>query len=130
MGFLDRLLGRPAGDQLTPAPFHPEAVRPQLEELIEALGVLADAMDTESAPLSNPGWRGRLHDLRQSRGSLRVLIRRPDFTKDDLFEVLTCVRPIYRGAPPKDFTHLAHLNDRVIVAIEDVHRSASAAPAS
>ena len=124
MRLFDKLLRRDT-DEAPPADFEPEAVRPHLSELIEALGALTDAMDTPDAPLSNPGWRGRLRDLRESRGDLRLLARKPQFTKDDLFEVLTCVRPIYRGDPPKDFAHLANLNERVVDSIEAVHRAAS-----
>ena len=121
MGFLNKLLGRGDDDVATPTEFSPEAVRPAMSELIGALSALADAMDVEDAPLSNPGWRGRIRDLRNASGSLRVMARNPAFTRDDLFEVLTTVRPIYRGAPPKDFAHLAELNERVIAAIDGVY---------
>lgn len=125
MGFLTTLFGK-ADDNAPRASFDSASVRPKVDELIAALGALTDAMDTEDAPLSNPGWRGRLHDLREARGGLRILTRRQEFTKDDLYEVLTCVRPLYRGDPPKDFAHLGPLNDRVVSAIEDVHQAAGA----
>lgn len=127
MGILDKLFGRDkdVDDHLPPKAFDSAAVRPHVDELIIALGELADAMDTPEAPLTNPGWRGRLRDLRESRGDLRILTRRSAFAKDDLYEVLTCVRPVYRGEPPKDFAHLAPLNERVVEAIESVHRAAS-----
>ncbi|MHA6511404.1 hypothetical protein [Tessaracoccus sp. Z1128] len=128
MGFLDKLLRRDAGDDDGPvilSPFSTETVQAPLSELIEALEALIDAMDTDDAPLSNPGWRGRLHDLRESRGGLRMLARRATFTKEDLYEELTCVRPLYRGEPPKDFAHLAPLNDRVVAAVDNVHRAAA-----
>ena len=127
MGFLNKLFGKADDNDNAPvAPFDSASVRSEVDELISALGALTDAMDTEDAPLSNPGWRGRLHDLREVRGDLRILTRRQDFTKDDLYEVLTCVRPLYRGEPPKDFAHLAPQNERVVSAIEDVHRAAGA----
>ena len=128
MGFLDKLLRRGTSDDDGPVqlpPFSPESVQPALSDLIEALEALIDAMDSDEAPLSNPGWRVRLHDLRESRGGLRMLARRASFTKEDLFEELVCVRPLYRGAPPKDFAHLAPLNERVIDTIEAVHRAAA-----
>ena len=75
--------------------------------------------------MSNPGWRGRLRDLRNARGELRLLSRKATFTKDDLFEVLTTVRPLYRGEPPKDFARLADLNDRVVDGIEAVYAAAA-----
>lgn len=126
MGLLSRLLGRDDDGEVTVSAFSPDSVRPQVSDLIEALTALTEAMESDEAPLSNPGWRGRLRDLHNSRGDLRLLARRSTFTRDDLFEVLTCVRPLFRGAPPKDFAHLEGLNQRVIDAIEDVHREASA----
>ena len=123
MGFISRLLGR-EDDVVTVTAFEPEQVRPDIDALIDALGQLADAMDQVDAPMSNPGWRGRLRDLRDARGGLRLLTRRKDFTKDDLFEVLTTVRPLYRGTPPRDYEHLAALNTVVVAGIEAVHRAA------
>lgn len=127
MGILSKLFGRSSDDDgpVVLSPFDSEQIRPHVEELTAALGALADAMDTEDAPLSNPGWRGRMRDLRDARGDLRLLTRKPSFTKEDLYEVLTTVRPVYRGVPPKEFIHLAELNDRVIDAIEAVHAAAA-----
>lgn len=124
MGFLDRLLRRDDDGEVVLSPFSPDRVRPELSGLIEALTALIDAMETPDSPLSNPGWRGRLRDLHSSRGDLRMLARR-DFTRDELFEVLTCVRPVYRGTPPKEFVRLSDLNEQVIAAIERVHAAAS-----
>ncbi|MDO5677330.1 MAG: hypothetical protein Q4G35_07455 [Propionibacteriaceae bacterium] len=126
MGILSKLFGRSSDDDapVTLSPFSSDGVRPSVEALMAAIGKLADAMDTDDAPLSNPGWRGRLRDLRNARGELRLLTRKPAFTKDDLFEVLTTVRPLYRGEPPKDFAHLAELNTAVVDAIEAVHQAA------
>ncbi|MHA7860064.1 hypothetical protein ACX1DX_01565 [Tessaracoccus sp. Y36] len=128
MGILNKLFGRSSANDDAPvtlSTFDPDAVRVKIDELIGSLGELADAMDTEDAPLSNPGWRGRLRDVRNARGELRLLSRRSQFTKDDLYEVLTTVRPLYRGEPPKDFAHLAGLNERVVNGIEAVHRAAN-----
>lgn len=110
---------------MTVVEFDREAVRPHLNALIDALGQLADAMDDDAARMSNPGWRGRLKDLRNARGDLRLLTRRAEFSKDELFEVLTTVRPLYRGQPPKDFAHLASLNTVVVAEIEAVHLAAN-----
>lgn len=127
MGILSKLFGRSSDDDgpVVLAPFDHEAVRSPLNDLIGAMGELAEAMESDQAPMSNPGWQGRLRDLRNARGDLRLLTRKPTFTKDDLFEVLTTVRPLYRGEPPKDFAHLAHLNERVVDGIEAAHRAAS-----
>lgn len=126
MGILGKLFGRSQDDDAptTLSPFDCETVRPHVDDLVLALGELADAMDAEDAPLSNPGWRGRLRDLRNARGGLRMLTRRSTFTKDDLYEELTTVRPLFRGEPPKDFAHLAELNQRVVDGIEAVHQAA------
>lgn len=126
MGILGKLFGRSDDDAPAAASaFDCDKVRPHIDHLVVALGELADAMDTEDAPLSNPGWRGRLRDLRNARGGLRMLTRRTTFTKDDLYEELTTVRPLYRGEPPKDFAHLSELNQRVTDGIEAVHKAAN-----
>ncbi len=124
MGIFARLFSREE-TVMTVVEFDREAVRPHLNALIDALGQLADAMDDDAARMSNPGWRGRLKDLRNARGDLRLLTRRAEFSKDELFEVLTTVRPLYRGQPPKDFAHLASLNTVVVAQIEAVHLAAN-----
>ncbi|AQP51875.1 hypothetical protein [Tessaracoccus flavescens] len=124
MGIFARLFSREE-TVMTVVEFDREAVRPHLNALIDALGQLADAMDDDAARMSNPGWRGRLKDLRNARGDLRLLTRRAEFSKDELFEVLTTVRPLYRGQPPKDFAHLASLNTVVVAEIEAVHLAAN-----
>lgn len=123
MGFFGKLFAREDAAPESRS-FDREAVRAHLNALIDALGRLADAMDHEDAPLSNPGWRGRMRDLRNARGDLRLLTRQPEFSRDDLFEVLSTVRPLYRGQPPKDFAHLAELNTTVVAEIEAVHLAA------
>ena len=124
MGIFGRLFSREE-TVMTVVEFDREAVRPHLNALIDALGQLADAMDDDAARMSNPGWRGRLKDLRNARGDLRLLTRRAEFSKDELFEVITTVRPLYRGQPPKDFAHLASLNTVVVAQIEAVHLAAN-----
>ncbi|MBK7821516.1 MAG: hypothetical protein IPJ61_10705 [Tessaracoccus sp.] len=126
MGLLDKILGRggaPAAEA-GPGPFDCDAVKAELVRLTDALGALADAMDTDGAPMTNPGWSGRVRDLRGSRADLRLLSGRGTFERDDLFEVLVGVRPLYRGTPPAAFAHLAALNDEVRAAIEAVHAAA------
>lgn len=123
MGIFDRLFKRDDGPAIV-SEFNLDSTRVEVDALIDALGQLADAMDQADAPMSNPGWRGRLRDVRNARGDLRLLTRRQTFSKDDLYEVLTTVRPLYRGDPPKDFAHLASLNTVVIAQIEAVHRAA------
>ncbi|SHJ19221.1 hypothetical protein SAMN02745244_01933 [Tessaracoccus bendigoensis DSM 12906] len=126
MGILGRLFGRDEeADTVTVTAFDCARVRPDIEALINALGQLADAMDGEDSPMSNPGWRGRLRDLRDAAGGLRLLTRGDSFTRDELFEVLTTIRPLYRGTPPKGFAHLANLNTLVVHRIEAVYLSAT-----
>lgn len=124
MGIMSRLFGRDDAPATTTA-LDCAAVKGEVDALIDALGQLADAMDQADSPMSNPGWRGRLRDLRSARGDLRLLTRKQVFTKDELFEVLTTVRPLYRGEPPKDFAHLASLNTVVVAQVEAVHRAAN-----
>ena len=124
MGIFGRLFSREE-TVMTVVEFDREAVRPHLNALIDALGQLADAMDDDAARMSNPGWRGRLKDLRNARGDLRLLTRMAEFSKDELFEVLTTVRQLYRGQPPKDFAHLASRNTVVVAQIEAVHLAAN-----
>ena len=124
MGFLGRLFSRDEAD-IALRDFDSSALRADIDALIDALNQLADAMDHDDAPLENPGWRGRMRDLRNASGSLRLLIRRPQFDKDELYEILTTVRPLYRGEPPRDFAHLAEFNTEVVARIEAVHRSAN-----
>lgn len=127
MGFIGKLFGR--DDEAAPdaVAFDCEKVRPQVADLIDALGQLSDAMEHPDAPLSNPGWRGRLRDLRSAKADLRLLTRHPQFSRDDLFEILTTIRPLYRGAPPEGFAHLDELNSLVTERIEAVHGAASQA---
>lgn len=127
MGLIGRLFGRDSDSAPVITDFDSDRVRPEVDALIGALGQLADAMDRPDAPISNPGWRGRLRDLRSARADLRLLTRHPSFSRDDLFEVLTTVRPLYRGDPPAGFDHLDKLNALVTEQIETVHRTAAEA---
>ncbi len=121
MGLLDKILGRGGAADDTPGPFDCERVKAAIGPLATALGALADAMDTDDAPMSNPGWSGRVRDLRNAGGQLRMLAGRTSFEREDLFDVLVGVRPLYRGAPPAAYAHLSGLNDDVTAAIEAVH---------
>ena len=124
MGLLDKILGRGGAADDTPGPFDCERVKAAIGPLATALGALADAMDTDGAPMSNPGWSGRVRDLRNASGQLRMLASRPSFEREDLFDVFVGVRPLYRGTPPASYAHLSSLNDDVVAAIEAVHAAA------
>lgn len=123
MGFWSRLLGRGDDDDLPPisAVVSTEPVRAAVEALADAVEALAEGMDSDLSPSQNPGWMGRLRDLRTAHRDLRLLCSRPEFTKDDLYDVLTCVTPLYRGTPPEHFAHLDELNTGVVIALERVH---------
>lgn len=119
MGLFDKLFGgSPRGAQ---GQFDRERVLGAVQPLIAALDALANTMKAEESNRCNPGWEGRLRDLRSSSAALELLKRNPSFEKDDLFEVLTTVRPLFRGAPPAGFEHLADLNAAVVAGIEGVH---------
>ena len=89
----------------------------------DPLGEL-DGLQPFGALFQYPASDGRVRDLRGSRADLRLLSGRGTFERDDLFEVLVGVRPLYRGTPPAAFAHLAALNDEVRAAIEAVHAAA------
>lgn len=123
MGILDRLFGSGTTDTL-PAQFEREAVIGPVNTLIGALDALADSMAAEAGKCHNPGWRGRIRDLRNSSGSLTMVLRNKSFERDELFEALTTVRPLFRGTAPAGYEHLSDLNQRVADAIEAVHAAA------
>ena len=81
MGLLDKILGRGGAADDTPGPFDCERVKAAIGPLATALGALADAMDTDGAPMSNPGWSGRVRDLRNASGQLRMLASRPSLSE-------------------------------------------------
>lgn len=125
MGIFDKLFGRSSATQQPAArQFDAEAVRPSLTNLADALGELADAMDTPDSPMHNPGWLGRVRDLRDARGGIRILLKQPTFERDDVFEAVITARPLFRGTPPQQYAHLEALNARVIEAIDAVHEAA------
>ena len=121
MGLFSKLFGGEEAAATTTTAFNRDAVREPVERLIAALDALTAEMKTDVSRLHNPGWQGRIKDLRGSSSSLSLLIRNPAFDKDDLFEVLSTVRPLYRGEPTEHVAHLHHLNREVVDAIEGVH---------
>lgn len=120
MGWLGRLFKGGQEDEDAPVverPLDLEVRRAQLSDLDAALTALLEAMDAPPAPIDNPGWRGRRGDLTVTRSSVRTLRDATTFTRDDLFEVLTTIRPVFgRGQAPAGLEHLAALSERVSVA--------------
>lgn len=121
MGWLGRLFrtNQDDVDEDAPAVGRPvdlDARRRQLNELDTALTALLEGMDQPPAPIDNPGWRGRRGDLSVARSSVRTLRDATTFTRDDLFEVISTIRPVFgRGQAPAGLEPLAALSDRVIV---------------
>lgn len=128
MGLFSKLFGNDTEAETATTAFALTAVEGPVDELVKALDALVGAMRDESSMLHNPGWQGRMKDLRGSSSSLALLTAKGSFNKDDLFEILTTVRPLYRGTPAPNLVHLDPLNQRVIDAIESVH-AASRMPA-
>ncbi|QXT63852.1 hypothetical protein [Tessaracoccus palaemonis] len=127
MGLFSKLFGGEEAATTSTTAFNRDAVREPVERLIAALDALTAEMKSDVLKLHNPGWQGRIKDLRGSSGSLSLLVRTPGFEKDDLFEVLSTVRPLYRGVPTQHVEHLHHLNQEVVDAIEDVHAASRVA---
>ncbi|WP_203566726.1 hypothetical protein [Aestuariimicrobium ganziense] len=123
MGFLSRLLGRSEDDDspVVSAVVSSDEVRTAVDDLATNLEELARAMGSEGSPVDNPGWRGRANDLRGANRDLRMLLAQPQFTKDDLYEAIITVRPLYRGTAPEEYAHLDELNTRVDQALRRVY---------
>lgn len=124
MGFFSKLLGRDDDESPVESPVvSNDQVRQAVNELSSAIEDLLKGMDTDDAPRGNPAWEGRRGDLRIMTRDLHLLVARPQFTKDELFEVLTTVRPLYKTKAQAEFAHLEVQNSRVVVAIDRVRES-------
>ena len=120
MGWLRDLVARFGGSAVVDAPvaerpLNMEVRGPQLAELREAIEGLQHAMESDSARMDNPGWRGRARDYSFALGGVRELLGNP--TRDGLYEVLGSVRPLYRGPVPAGYEALAGLNERLLAAL-------------
>lgn len=116
MGFFGKLFR--SQPQPTSEPhFDVEVKRQQLTDLSRALTALVRRMNEDDFPTDNPGWQGRISDLAEARRAADELHGR-DFTRQDLFDFGTTVRPLYRGKAPEIFAGLDTENELVVRALD------------
>ena len=128
MGLLDRVKaalggGRDdddAADVAYEPPLDVDARRAQLVELQAALTELTQAMTGDTQRMSNPGWRGRVDDLRFGAAEAARLTRR-GFDRAALLDLAAEVRPLYgRGPVPPEYVPYQAAHERVVAAAEAV----------
>jgi hypothetical protein len=126
MGFLDRVRaafgGRDAdAEDLQPAPdlsLDIDARRAQLAELTVALTELTRAMSSDQARMANPGWRGRVEDLRFGAAEAARLSRR-GFDRAALLDLAAEVRALYGPGPvPPEYAMYQAAHERVVAAAQ------------
>lgn len=122
MGLIDRvkaMFGESADSDEVVAgpPVDVEARRTQLDELDEALRVLARAMAADDELMRNPGWRGRVDDLRFAAGEASRLSR-TEFDRAALHDLAAEVRPLYGpGDVPAEYAPYQAEHERVLAAV-------------
>lgn len=116
MGLLKRMFG--GQDDVQVSAIDVEAKRSELEELDASLKALIRRMGEDGFPVDNPGWQGRISDLSAARTAAQQLSSRPTFDRQDVFDVTTTVRPLYRGEPAPQFAGLETENDRLLAALD------------
>ncbi|WP_166348557.1 hypothetical protein [Phytoactinopolyspora limicola] len=95
-----------------------EARRAQLAELEDALRTLARAMADEQSRMRNPGWRGRVDDLRFAANEAGRLAHE-GFDLAALHDLAAEVRPLYgRGVVPPEYQPYVTEHERVLAATE------------
>lgn len=120
MGWFGDLLMRlrGGGDDESPVaerPLNMDVRAGQLADLRTTLEEMVEAMQSQTARMDNPGWRGRARDYTYALGGVRELLGHP--TRDGLYEVLGSVRPLYRGPVPEGYEALADLNERLLAVL-------------
>jgi len=94
-----------------------EARRAQLDELEQALRALARQMAARDELMVNPGWRGRVEDLRFAAGEAARLSR-SGFDRAALDDLAAQVRPLYGPGPvPPEYAPHQEAHDRVLAAV-------------
>jgi hypothetical protein len=125
MGLLDRVKaafgGQDGDSEDQPAadlPVDVDARRAQLAELTAALTELTRAMSSDQARIANPGWRGRIEDLRFAAAEASRLNRR-GFDRAALLDLVAEVRPLYGPGPvPPEYTTYQIAHERVVAAAQ------------
>jgi hypothetical protein len=122
MGLLDRLRGRRGDDEsaVTEPPFDRDARREQLNELENALRMLARAMAEVPGRMDNPGWRGRVEDYQWAAMETFQLSQR-DFRRADVLDLINQIRPLYSPnavAPPAEYLPFEAQQSRLLAAIQ------------
>lgn len=121
MGLFDRvkeMFSRDSGVDTPPViRLDMEARQAQLDELENALRALARAMAAEEERMANPGWRGRIEDLRFAANEAGRLSHE-GFDRAGLQDVAAQVRPLYSGEPvPAEYAPYAGEHERVLAAV-------------
>ncbi|NEE02696.1 hypothetical protein [Phytoactinopolyspora halotolerans] len=119
MGLFDRvkdLFSGDSGETPPDLPLDVDTRRAQLDELENALRDLARAMAGDEERMSNPGWRGRVEDLRFAANEAGRLAHE-GFDRAALHDIAAEVRPLYGpGEPPPEYAPYAEQHGRVIRA--------------
>ena len=123
MGLVDRvraLFGGaepPDSEEPIVVPVDLSASRAQLDELEDALRGLARAMAEDEERMANPGWRGRVDDLRFAANESAKLSR-TEFHRSALQDLAAEVRLLYGpGDVPAEYAPYQSEHDRVLAAV-------------
>jgi hypothetical protein len=123
MGLFDRLRGRREddGDEDVPPepPLDVDARLAQLDDLERALRTISRAMAAETARMTNPGWRGRVEDLRFAANEAGRLSNE-GFTRAEMLDLANQVRPLYAPSlsqPPMEYLPYADQQAALLAAV-------------
>lgn len=122
MGLIDRLRGRREDEEDDVPPEPPldvDARRVQLDDLERALRTISRSMAAETARMTNPGWRGRVEDLRFAANEAGRLSNE-GFTRAELLDVANQVRPLYAPSssqPPQEYLPYADQQAALLAAV-------------
>lgn len=123
MGLFDRVkeLFSGGGAELPPdLPLDVDTRQAQLDELENALRALARAMAADIGRMSNPGWQGRIEDLRFAADEAARLSRH-GFDRAALHDLAATVRPLYGpGTVPDEYAAYADEHERVMEAVRQL----------